>query len=117
VTIALLVTRPDAAIALSEWIAIVDEDDTLRLRVEPYVAINPRTGEKISIKPGDADAEIQINGEWLPFLHQRRRRQPDQHARTGTTRDSAPFSRLIIVMSSRAKSRHERMFFGLPLAA
>jgi hypothetical protein len=35
---------------------------------------------------------------------------------TGATRDPAPFSRLIIVMSSRAKSRHERMFFGLPLA-
>jgi hypothetical protein len=68
VSIALLVTRPDAAIALSEWMAIVDQDDTLRLRVEPYVAVNPRTGEKISINPGDAATEIQINGEWLPFL-------------------------------------------------
>jgi hypothetical protein len=68
VSIALLVTRPDAAIALSEWMAIVDEDDSLRLRVEPYVAVNPRTGEKISINPGDAATEIQIDGQWLPFL-------------------------------------------------
>jgi hypothetical protein len=68
VSIELLVTRPDTAIALPEWLAIVDEDDTLRLRVEPYVAVNPRTGEKISINPGDADVEIRINGQWLPFL-------------------------------------------------
>jgi hypothetical protein len=68
VSIALLVIRPGTAIALSEWMAIVDEDAGLRLRREPYVAFNPRTGEKISINPGDADAEIQINGKWLPFL-------------------------------------------------
>jgi hypothetical protein len=68
VSIALLVTRRDAAIALSEWMAIVDEDDSLRLRVEPFVAVNPRTGEKISINPGDAATEIQIDGQWLPFL-------------------------------------------------
>jgi hypothetical protein len=64
----LLVTRPDAAITLSEWTGIVHEDDALRVRLEPYVATNPRTGERISIKPGDADVEIQINGQWLPFL-------------------------------------------------
>jgi hypothetical protein len=68
VSIALLVTRPGTAIALSEWMAIVDEDAALRLRREPYVAFNPRTGEKISINPGNADAEIQINGKWLSFL-------------------------------------------------
>jgi hypothetical protein len=40
----------------------------LSLRREPYFAFNPGTGEKILINPGDADAEIQINGKWLPFL-------------------------------------------------
>jgi hypothetical protein len=68
VSIAVIVTRQDAPISLSEWLRLVDEDDDLRLRVEPYVAFNSRTGERISIKAGEADAEIQINGQWHPFL-------------------------------------------------
>ena len=68
VSIALIVTRPDAPISLSEWMRLVDEDDDLRLRVEPYVAFNPRTGERISIKAGEAATEIQINGQWYPFI-------------------------------------------------
>jgi hypothetical protein len=68
VSVALIVTRSGRAIALSEWLWLVGEDDDLRLRVEPYVAINPRTGAKISIKTGEADAEYRLNGQWLPFL-------------------------------------------------
>ena len=62
-SIALVVTRLDAAITLSDWTGLVDEDDDLRLRVQPYEALNPRTGEKISVKAGEADTEIQINGQ------------------------------------------------------
>ena len=40
----------------------------LRLRSEPYVAVNPKTGERIQIPAGQADAEIAIEGKWLPFL-------------------------------------------------
>ena len=40
----------------------------LRLRSEPYVAVNPKTGERIQIPAGQADAEIEIEGKWLPFL-------------------------------------------------
>jgi hypothetical protein len=32
------------------------------------MASNPRTDERISIKAGEADAEISIDGQWLPFL-------------------------------------------------
>jgi hypothetical protein len=67
-SIALIVTRPRAAITLSEWTGFVDEDDDLRLRVQPYEALNPGTGENILIRAGKADAEIQIAGQWLPFL-------------------------------------------------
>ena len=67
-SIALIVTRPGAAIALSEWTRLVDEDDDLRLRVQRYEALNPGTGENLSIRAGEADAEIQIAGQWLPFL-------------------------------------------------
>jgi hypothetical protein len=68
VSIALIVTRPTAPISLSEWMTVVGEDDDLRLRVEPYVSLNPRTGERISIKAGEADTEVQINGQWYPFI-------------------------------------------------
>jgi len=51
---------------------LVDEDDDLRLRVEPYIAFNPTTGEKISIKAGEADTEIQVHGQWVPFLRFRK---------------------------------------------
>ena len=67
-SIALIVTRPGAAIALSEWTRLVDEDDDLRLRVQRYEALNPGTGQNLSIRAGEADAEIQIAGQWLPFL-------------------------------------------------
>jgi hypothetical protein len=31
-------------------------------------AFNPETGERISIKAGEAATEIQINGQWYPFI-------------------------------------------------
>jgi hypothetical protein len=43
VSIALIVIRPSATITLSEWMRLVDEDENLRLRAEPYVALNLRT--------------------------------------------------------------------------
>jgi hypothetical protein len=70
--IALVLARPGSAISLSEWAQLVEEDDDLRLRAEPYVAINPSAGSKISIKTGEADAEFQINGQWVPFLRYRK---------------------------------------------
>jgi hypothetical protein len=43
----------------------VEEDDDLRLRREPFVAINPTTGATIAIKAAQADAEIRVNGQWM----------------------------------------------------
>jgi hypothetical protein len=71
-SIELIVMRPGEPITLSEWTQLVQEDLDLRLRVEPYVAIDPKTGAKISIKTGKADAECQVDGQWVPFLRFRK---------------------------------------------
>lgn len=71
-SIELIVMRPGAPITLSEWTQLVQEDVDLRLRVDPYGAINPKTGAKISIKTGEADAEFQFDGQWVPFLRFRK---------------------------------------------
>jgi hypothetical protein len=68
VSIELVVTRSAPAISLSEWMRLVEEDEDLRLRADPYVAINPTTGARILINAGEADAEFHINGRWIPFL-------------------------------------------------
>jgi hypothetical protein len=74
-SIGLLIKRPgisEARIAAEEWLQIVTSDGDLRLRKEPYIAVNPVTGETIQIDVGEADSEIHVNGEWLPFLCWRR---------------------------------------------
>jgi hypothetical protein len=68
VSVEVILTRPAAAISLLEWTRLVEEDDDLRLRRKPIVATNPTTGSTISIKAGQADAEIHVNGHWVPFL-------------------------------------------------
>jgi hypothetical protein len=64
-SVELIITRPASAISLSEWTQLVEEDDDLRLRREPFVAINPTTGATIAIKAAQADAEIRVNGQWM----------------------------------------------------
>ena len=49
-------------IAVEEWKLLVSSDPDLRLRQEPYVAVNPRTRERIEIKAGEADSEILSEG-------------------------------------------------------
>ena len=78
-SIALILTRLGSPISLSEWTRLVEEDDDLRLRTEPYVAINPSTRAKISIKTGEADADLQVDGQWVPFL--RFRAEPSLRSR------------------------------------
>jgi hypothetical protein len=88
VAVELIVTRTagpvrgtaDAAIAISQWKQLVAEDDDLRWRVEPYVAVNPRTDDKITIKVGEADTEIRVDGQWLPFLRFRNGRLTTRYA-------------------------------------
>jgi len=62
--------RGEAAerITVEEWEKVVACHTGMRLRKEPYVAVNPRTLEKIVFPCGEADAEILIKDEWLPFL-------------------------------------------------
>ena len=55
-------------IPIEEWKAVVRQDHELRLRAEPYVAVNPATGASLRINVGEADGEILVQGHWLPFL-------------------------------------------------
>jgi len=58
-------------IALPEWMQIVAREPDLRMRMEPYEAINPGTGERIRMNAGEADAELRVNDRWCPFLRYR----------------------------------------------
>ena len=57
-SIALIVTRmakgptetEDRAITLDEWLRLVAGDKELRINQEDRVAVNPRTGERISMR-------------------------------------------------------------------
>src|SRR5581483_8964793 len=57
-----------APISLDEWKRLVAVDPDLRLRTEPRLAVNPRTGDRIIIPVGEADSEFFSGGEWLPFV-------------------------------------------------
>ena len=59
--------RTGGYIAFDEWVQLVDSDPNLRMRTEPDVGVNPATGERIVILAGEADSEVEIGGEWLPF--------------------------------------------------
>lgn len=59
-------------IPLEEWRRYVSEQADLRLRLEPYVAVNPKTGAKLKLPLGEADSEILLQGEWVPFLRFRK---------------------------------------------
>lgn len=61
-------------IALEEWHRVVATDSELRMRTEPYFAVNPHTGATIQLPLGKGDAEMQEDGQWLPFLRWQRGR-------------------------------------------
>src|SRR6185295_17582458 len=70
-SVAVVVERREGnalAIPIEEWMAVVCQDHELRLRAEPYVGVNPATGASIRINVGEADGEILVQGQWLPFL-------------------------------------------------
>lgn len=64
--------RTGRYIAFEEWTKLVDSDLSLRIRAEPDVAVNPATGARIVTQAGEADSEVEIGGEWMPFLRYRR---------------------------------------------
>jgi hypothetical protein len=69
VSVAVIVKRPAGPeISLAEWTQAVTFDPDLRLRVEPYEATNPRTGEVIRMNAGEADAELRVGERWVPLL-------------------------------------------------
>lgn len=68
--ISLFVERPGRANAISveEWGKLVADEPDLRLRAEPYAAINPKTGEQVFLPVGDADSEMHSGMQWHSFL-------------------------------------------------
>jgi len=68
--VSLFVERPGRAnaISLEEWGKLVADEPDLRLRAEPYAAINPKTGEQVLLPVGDADSEMHSGMQWHPFL-------------------------------------------------
>jgi hypothetical protein len=69
-SVGILVERSQP-IALEEWRAAVSADGNLRIRTEDYFAVNPSSGATIRIRCGEADSEIEAEGEWHPFLRWR----------------------------------------------
>jgi hypothetical protein len=75
-SIALIVTRmakgptetEDRAITLDEWLRLVAGDKELRINQEDRVAVNPRTGERISMPGRPGQSEFSNGGNWEPFL-------------------------------------------------
>lgn len=51
---------------LDDWKAAVGETDGVRLNSAPAYATNPRTGEVISLDGADGDAEVYLDGRWIP---------------------------------------------------
>jgi hypothetical protein len=68
------VDRRENAITLSEWQKLVAAHADLRIRVEPYHVVNPKTHDSIEIPAGDADSEICCAESWIPFLRFQRGR-------------------------------------------
>jgi hypothetical protein len=50
----------------SKWKASVESVKGVRLQSDGVSAINPQTGEMITIAGADSDADIYIDGEWYP---------------------------------------------------
>jgi hypothetical protein len=55
-------------ISIDDWRQFVSDHNGVRFRTEPYVALNPLTSQQISLPLGEADSEVLVKGEWLPFL-------------------------------------------------
>ncbi len=56
------------SIAFDQWTAFVNQAPDVQLRTEDHVAVNPATGEKITIPAGEGESELLIGGECVPFL-------------------------------------------------
>ena len=66
-SVALIIVR-SGGISVAEWRQLVGVELDLRIRTEPYKAVNPRNQERLSIPVGEADAELRIGDQWVPFL-------------------------------------------------
>lgn len=62
------------ALSLEEWRLAVETHPTLRYGAADVQAINPSTGEIISIRGAEGDAAIEVKGQWTPLFRWRKGR-------------------------------------------
>ena len=62
----------DPPFTLEEWQRLVSSRQDLRLRDAPYTPQNPVTGEVLSMTAAPGDAELLLDGQWVPCFTWRR---------------------------------------------
>jgi len=55
-------------ISIDEWLALVEEDEDLRLRADDHVARNSATGQEIRMAARPGEADLRIDSQFVPFL-------------------------------------------------
>ena len=72
----LIIERPSNPITLPEWQQVVSEVEGIRFSEESASATNPKTGEEITLKKLEGDAELydDESGAWHPAIMWRERR-------------------------------------------
>ena len=75
-------------LSLEEWRATVEANPLLRYGVTDVRAVNPNTGEVITIRGVEDDASVELDGQWTPLFRWRKGRvtfngraieNPDDH--------------------------------------
>jgi len=58
----------DPPVTLTEWKSAVAATNGVRLDSSGARTTNPHTGEVISMRGADGDAQVFLDGEWLPWF-------------------------------------------------
>jgi hypothetical protein len=48
---------PGACISIDKWVSLITSDKELRIRISPYLAINPKSGERLQNPVGIGDSD------------------------------------------------------------
>ena len=64
------IKRMHDPISLAEWKTFVAKMDlSVRLSSTPIIARNPKTGAEVMLPGSEGNAEVLIDGEWIPALY------------------------------------------------
>jgi hypothetical protein len=98
-SVRLIVKRTEGEITLDDWKRAVTRHSDLRIRQEPYIARNPRTGDTIELPAGPADAELNCEGQWISLLRYSRGKLKTEYS--AEYEDSGNVGRLKIAQLAR----------------